>query len=108
MGLYYVRFFQNEEEKDWREYDDETLEYLCGAVIDFCCPTYHSAAWYDIQPHNGHLYLGYFMNGTPVPLPKELLHKTIEFGWGKDRKELKLFGDRLPIDNHVRFQLTYY
>jgi len=108
MGLYYVRFFQDEAEVDWHEYDEETLDYFIGSVIDFCCPTHHSAAYFDIQENDGHLFLGYYMKNELVPFQKELLHKTIEFGWGKNRKELRLFGDKIPIDSHIKFQITYY
>lgn len=107
MGLYYIRFFHDEVERDWDEYDDDTIEYLSEAIIDLCCPAYDSG-YFDIREYDGHLFLGYYVGNNLVPFKKELLHKTIEFGWGKDRKELRLFGDKLPIDNHVKFQITYY
>lgn len=108
MGRYYIRLFMNEQETDWTSFDEDALDYLLTAVIDFCCPVYHSSAYYDTIVYDGEISLIYMMHGKPAPFPETLLHKTIEFGWGKDRKELRLFGDRIPIDDHVKFQITYY
>lgn len=107
MGRFYIRFFQQGEEVEWQELEDDTLEYLVDNVIDMCGPTYHSQGKFDIYDDGDDVCLGYVLYEKPAPIPEEFLVKTIEFGWGKDRKELKLIGDRIPIDADYKFQLTY-
>lgn len=107
MGRYYIRFFQQGVEVDWFRLDDETLDYLVENLLDMCGPTYHSQGYFDTYDDGDDLCLSYTLYDKPAPVPKELITKSIEFGWGKDRKDLKLIGDQLPIDEDYKVQITY-
>ena len=107
MGRFYIRFFQHGVEVDWSRFDDDDVDYFLDNVLDMCGPTYHSEAYFDTFMDGDDMCLGYYLRERQVALPKELLEKTMEFGWGKDRKELRLIGDRIPIDEDVKFQITY-
>jgi hypothetical protein len=73
-----------------------------------CGPTYHTEGYYDTYEDGDELCLAYYLRDKPTPIPKETQCKTIEFGWGKSRKELRLVGDQIPVDQDLRFQITYY
>jgi hypothetical protein len=107
MGRFYLRFFQHSTEVDWSDFDDETLGFLLEGVFDMCGPTYHTRSYFDTFEDGSDLCLGYYLDNERLPLPKDLLDRTVEFGWGRSRKELRLIGDRLPIDKDIRFQITY-
>jgi hypothetical protein len=107
MGRYYIRFFEQGVEVDWFRFDYMTLDYLVENVLEMCGPTYNSKTFFDTYDDGDDLCLAYYMCDKPSPIPKELTTKYIEFGWGKDRKDLKLIGDRIPIDADYKFQITY-
>lgn len=107
MGRFYIRFFEQGVEVDWYRFDYMTLDYLVENVLDMCGPTYHTRGYFDTYDDGDDLCLMYSLHDKPNPIPKEVLAKTIEFGWGKSRKELKLIGDRIPIDSDYKFQITY-
>lgn len=107
MGRFFIRFFHKESEVDWTHFDYKTLDTLLDFIVDICGPTYHSERYYDIFEYGDELCLGYYLRDQQLPLPKDLVTKTIEFGWGKNRKDLRLIGDRIPIDDEVKFQVTY-
>lgn len=106
MARFYLRFFQHGVEVDWSHFDNETIDYVLENVFDMCGPIYHSQGYYDTYEDGDELCLAYYQQNRQSPLPKDVLEKTIEFGWGKDRKELKLIGDRIPIDGDIKFQIT--
>ena len=107
MARFYIRFFHQGVEVDWFQFDYEMLEYLLENVFDMCGPTHHSQGYYDTYEDGDDLCIAYYLQDRQSPIPKNMLEKTIEFGWGKTRKELKLIGDRIPIDEDVKFQITY-
>jgi len=107
MGRYYIRFFEQGVEVDWFRLDYDTLDYLVDNILDLCGPTYHSRGFLDTYDDGDDLCLSYSLSDRPAPIPKEILSKTIEFGWGRDRKDLRLVGDRIPIDADYKFQITY-
>lgn len=107
MGRYYIRFFEQGIEVDWFRLEYETLDYLLENILDMCGPTYHSKAYFDTYDDGDDLYLAYYLCDKPSPVPKELTTKCIEFGWGKNRKDLRLIGDRIPIDEDFKFQIMY-
>ena len=107
MGRYYIRFFEKGVEVDWYQLTEDTLFYLLENIYDMCGPTYNTQAYFDTYEDGKDLCLAYFLCDRPTPIPKELLYKTIEFGWGKSRKELQLVNDRIPIDGDYKFQITY-
>jgi len=107
MGRYYIRFFEQGVEVEWFRLDYGLLDYLLENVIDMCGPTYHSKGYFDTYDDGDDLCLAYYLYDKPSPVPKEVKDKYIEFGWGKDRKDLKLIGDRIPIDADYKFQITY-
>jgi hypothetical protein len=107
MGRFYIRFFEQGQEVEWYRLDYETLTYLVDSLIDICGPTYHSEGFLDAYEDEDDLCLAYYLDDKQVPVPKELTEKYVEFGWGKDRKDLKLVGDRIPIDADYKFQITY-
>ena len=107
MGRFYIRFFQQGVEVEWYRFDDDTLSYLMENVLDMCGPTYHSQGVFDGYHDEDDLCLAYYVDDKPTPIPKELREKYVEFGWGKDRKDMKLIGDRIPIDADYKFQITY-
>lgn len=72
-----------------------------------CGPTHHSQAYFDTYEDGDDLCLAYYLGDKPTPIPKEFLTKTIEFGWGKNIKELRLIDDRIPVDADYKFQITY-
>ena len=107
MGRYYIRFFEQGIEVEWIGLDPDLVDYLLEAVIDTCGPSYHSRGYFDAYDDGDDLCLSYTLYDKPSPIPKELLTKQIEFGWGKSRKDLKLIGDQIPIDADYKFQITY-
>jgi len=107
MGRFYIRFFEHGIETDWYRFDHETMDYLVECVLEMCGPVYHSRAYFDTYEDGDELCLSYSLQDRPTPIPKDVLAKTIEFGWGKTRKELRLVGDRIPIDEIHKFQITY-
>jgi hypothetical protein len=107
MARFYLRFFHHGVEVDWYHLDYEMLDYVLENVYDMCGPIYHSQGYYDTYEDGDELCLAYYQHERQTPLPKDVLEKTIEFGWGKDRKELRLIGDRIPIDGDLKFQITY-
>jgi hypothetical protein len=107
MGRFYIRFFEQGVEVEWYMFDNDTLTYLIDSVIDLCGPTYHSEGYLDTYDDGDDLCLAYYLYEKQSPIPKEMRDKYIEFGWGKDRKDLKLICDRIPIDADYKFQITY-
>ena len=107
MARFYLRFFHHGVEVDWSSFDYDTMDYVLENVYDMCGPIYHSQGYYDTYEDGDELCLAYYQHERQTPLPKDVLEKTIEFGWGKDRKELRLIGDRIPIDGDIKFQITY-
>ena len=107
MGRYYIRFFDQGVEVDWHQLDYRTLDFLAETVIDMCGPTYHSKTYYDTYEDGDDLCLAYYVDETQAPVPADLMEKSIEFGWGKYRKECKIVGDRIPVDANYSFQITY-
>jgi hypothetical protein len=107
MGRFYIRFFEHGAEVDWHRIDSDTLHYLVDNIVDLCGPTYHSQGYFDAYGDGDDLYLAYSLHDKPSPMPKDVLSKYIEFGWGKSRKDLKLIGDQIPIDEDYKFQITY-
>jgi hypothetical protein len=107
MGRYYIRFFEQGVEVDWYDLEHDTLDYLVENILDLCGPTYHSQGYFDAYDDGDDLCLSYSLYNKPAPVPKNLMTKYIEFGWGRDRKDLKLIGDRIPIDADYKFQITY-
>jgi hypothetical protein len=107
MGRYYIRFFEQGVEVDWARIDYNTLDYLVENVIDLCGPTHHSQAYFDTYIDGEDMCLAYYMYDKPSPLPKTIQDMYIEFGWGKNRKDLKVIGDKIPIDATYKFQVTY-
>lgn len=107
MGRFYIRFFQQGVEVDWFRMEEDDVNYVIENVFDMCGPTYHTRGYYDVYEDGDELCLAYYLCDKPTPVPKEVLYKTIEFGWGKSRKELQLVGDRIPVDQDLKFQITY-
>ena len=107
MGRFYIRFFEQGVEVEWYRFDHETLTYLVDSLIDICGPTYHSEGFLDAYEDGDDLCLAYYLNDKAAPIPQALRDKYVEFGWGKDRKDMKLIGDRIPIDADYKFQITY-
>ena len=108
MGRFYIRFFQQGVEVDWFRMEPEDVDYVLENVFEMCGPTYPTEAYYDTYEDGDELCLAYYLRDKPTPIPKEMPLKTIEFGWGKYRKELRLVGDQIPIDQDLKFQITYY
>ncbi len=108
MGRFYLRFFEHSTEVDWFRLDCDTLDYLVDSVFDLCEPMYHSQARFDAYEDGGELCLSYSISDKPTPIPANVLAKTIEFGWGNNRKCFNLIGDRIPIDDTYKIQITYY
>lgn len=107
MPRFYIRFFQHGVEMDWNQFDDDRLEYMVENIFDVCGPTYHSQGYYDTYVDGDDMCLAYYLYDRQSALPKNMLEKTIEVGWGKNRKELRVIGDRIPIDENIKFQITY-
>jgi hypothetical protein len=107
MGRYYLRFFEKGIEVDWHQLDGYTLDYIVEHVLDMCGPSYHSQGYFDVYEDGNDMCLAYSLYNKPAPIPKGLATTYIEFGWGKDRKDLKLIGDQLPVDEEYKFQITY-
>lgn len=107
MGRFYIRFFEQGVEVDWYRLDYDTLDYLLENVVDMCGPTYQSNGYFDTYEDGDDMCLAYYLSDRPSPIPKDLTLKHIEFGWGKDKKDLKLIGDRIPVDADYKFQITY-
>jgi hypothetical protein len=107
MGRFYIRFFEQGQEVEWYRFDDETLTYLVDSLIDICGPTYHSQGQFGTYEDGDDLCLAYYIDDKQVQMPKNLTEKYVEFGWGKDRKDMKIVGDRIPIDGDYKFQITY-
>ncbi len=108
MGRFYIRFFEQGAEVDWFQIDDGTLDYILEHVVDMCGPTYHSRGYFDTYDDGDDMCLAYYLDDKPTPIPKDVTAKTIEFGWGKSRKQLRLIGDQIPIDEDYKFQITYW
>jgi hypothetical protein len=108
MGRFYIRFFEQGVEVEWYQLDPDLVDYLVENVVETCGPTYHSRGYFDAYDDGDDLCLTYSLYDKPAPVPKELVTRTLEVGWGKSRKELRLVGDRIPIDSDYKFQITYW